>query len=294
MSVFSGGTLPGGLLGQVRDQVQGALGNAAKGGGAGGMDLGGMLPGLLGAGALGGIAGVLLSGKSMKKMAKGALTVGGGVAAGALVWNLYRKWSGARENAAPVENSGRTGGGYPGQAGPGAGSGAGFGGGTLAGGGSGYPGAGPQGAPATSRVPQAGAHAPQSLSAAPAEGEPDPMLFLEAMVAAARADGVIDENEQARIRAVVEDMCPGRGADAVIAPLLNRPIDPAGLAARVRSRDEAFAVYKLSCLMLEVDHFMERAYLDALAQNLGIGAVTRTQLESEAEEARLELERNLE
>ncbi|SBV91282.1 conserved hypothetical protein [uncultured delta proteobacterium] len=231
------------ILSSVKEQLQGAIGGNSGNNGGG---LAGMAPGLLGAGALGGIAGALLSGKSMKKMATGALAVGGGVAAGALAWNLYKQWSSGRGDATPVAG---------------------------------------QGIPAA--VPPAPAIASSgALSGTPGGAEPDGMLFLEAMIFAARADGHIDAREQARINSMVEEMMPGQGAKEAVESFLNRPIDPRTLAGRVHSPQEAHAVYKLSCLMLDVDHFMERAYLDMLAQNLNIDQVTREMLELDADAAR--------
>ena len=201
---------------------------------------GSMLPGLLGAGALGGIAGALLSGKSMKKAAKGALTVGGGAAAGALLWTAYKAWT-----SGPRPEAGQ-------------------------------------------RAAAWHASGPEVFETSPAvsaAAEPDGMLFLEAMVSAARADGHIDEEEPRRLRAMVAPLYPGRNMDSIVRPLLSRPIDPADLAARVGGPDEGRAVYMLSCLVLDVDHFMEPAYLDELAQCLGIDRTTQKQFEREAEAA---------
>ncbi len=83
----------GANLGNIGNTVNSALGgntaasikNAASGmGGVGG---------LLGSAAIGGLMGALFSGKKAKKLAKGALVVGGTAAAGALAWNFYQKWA---------------------------------------------------------------------------------------------------------------------------------------------------------------------------------------------------------
>ena len=52
----------------------------------------GGLGGLLGSAALGGLLGTLMSGKTARKVAKGALMVGGTAAVGALAWKFYQKW----------------------------------------------------------------------------------------------------------------------------------------------------------------------------------------------------------
>lgn len=250
MNTFFNGS-PGSVLGSVKEQLQGVMSGKAGNKGDG---LGGVAPGLLGAGALGGIAGALLSGKSIKKMATGALAVGGGVAAGALVWNLYKQWSSGRGDATPVAGQGI-----------------------------------PAAVPSAPAIASSGALSGASSGApygASGGAEPDGMLFLEAMVFAARADGHIDAREQARINSMVEEMMPGQGAKDAIESLLNRPIDPKALAGRVRSPQEAHAVYTLSCFMLDVDHFMERAYLDMLAQSLNIDQAARELLELDADAAK--------
>ena len=55
--------------------------------------LGGLggLGGLLGSAALGGLFGALMSGKTARKVAQGALMAGGTAAVGALAWKFYQK-----------------------------------------------------------------------------------------------------------------------------------------------------------------------------------------------------------
>lgn len=236
MSMFSNTGTAAAMIGSVRERLQETFNTRPDSAG----NLGSMLPGLLGAGALGGIAGALLTGKSMKKVAKGALTVGGGAAAGVLLWNIYKNWT-----SKPQPEAGR-------------------------------------------RAAAWHATGPEAFETFPAASpavEPDGMLFLEAMVSAARVDGHIDAEEQRRIKAMVAQLYPGRNMDSIVQPLLSRPIDPAALAARVANPDEGRAVYMLSCLILDVDHFMERAYLDELAQCLDIDRAGQRQLEREVNAA---------
>ena len=49
-----------------------------------------------------------------------------------------------------------------------------------------------------------------------------------------------------------------------------QPLDPAVIAKDVHTEEEALEVYLISCAVIDVDHFMERSYLDALAQALNI------------------------
>ena len=121
---------------------------------------------------------------------------------------------------------------------------------------------------------------------APAELDPTARLLLRAMVFAARADGHIDATEQERISKVVAQMAPGQDTNALLGQLLNAPIDPAALAAEIRSAEQGEDLYRLSCMIVDIDHFMERSYLDALAAALKISEARKGQLEEEARQAK--------
>ena len=84
-------------------------------------------------------------------------------------------------------------------------------------------------------------------------------------------------------------MLGGQDASAMLARLQNETIDPAKIAAQTRTPEQAEDVYRLSCSVIDVDHFMERGYLDALAQSLGIGNARKGELEAEASQARAAL-----
>lgn len=271
-------TLAGGLQGSVGEKLSGALNNSGLGGmggklsgamnnaGLGAMgeklsgalggqsglpNLGG-LGGLLGAGALGGLLGTLMSGKTAKSVAKGALVVGGTAAVGALAWNFYQKWS---QNAAANPQQ-------------------------------------PQSAPqATAPVNPSGWSAklnplPEQSPAALPPADTKALLLLEAMVFAARADGHIDAKEQEHIHNAVAAMFPGQNMTALMDTLLVKPLDPSLLAAQISTQDEAHDLYRLSCMIVDVDHFMERSYLDGLAAALGLSTENKVTLEQEVLQAK--------
>ena len=48
-------------------------------------------------------------------------------------------------------------------------------------------------------------------------------------------------------------------------------------------------LYRLSCMIVDIDHFMERSYLDALAAALKISEARKGQLEEEARQAKAQL-----
>lgn len=45
---------------------------------------------------------------------------------------------------------------------------------------------------------------------------------------------------------------------------IEQPLDPQRLAQGVRNEEEATEIYFLSCAAIDIDHFMERSYLNAL------------------------------
>ena len=104
------------------------------------------------------------------------------------------------------------------------------------------------------------------------------------MVFAARADGHIDDKERANIHNAVESLFPGRDMAQVLDTLLNKPLDPASLASSIANHDEARDLYRLSAMIIDVDHFMERSYLDGLAAALKIAPEEKAALDSEVEE----------
>lgn len=92
-------------------------------------------------------------------------------------------------------------------------------------------------------------------------------LLVRAMVAAARADGHIDGAERQKIQEYLTEQGQSDTARWIDAELA-RPLDPHALAREVTDMELATEVYLASLLAIEVDHFMERGYLDELARAL--------------------------
>ena len=245
---LAGNTSPLGDLGNMGTTASDAFGklkdaatNTNLAGSLGGVG------GLLGAGALGGILGVLMGGKglgkTLGKVGKGALMVGGTAAAAGLAWKLYQKWSATQPTAQP---------------------------GTMS---------APAGAPHS-----ATGNAPLPLPSA--QADPAGLLVLEAMVFAARADGHLDDNERRAIHETMNALFPGTDVATCVDGLMNRPLNPQDLARRVQDREQAMDVYRLSRLVISVDHPMERAYLESLAEAFGLTDAERLMLDDEVEQLR--------
>ena len=167
------------------------------------------------------------------------------------------------------------------------------------------PGAGPMGGPPPPPPPAATApppppstgSAPLSPPAAPAVGMPaapvasvPPGLdsaalavrMLQAMVAAAHADGVMDEAEE---RAVLDRL---RGADLdqeekfFLLDQLHRPKTIEELAAGITDFAVARTMYLLAATAVAIDTEAERAWFDRLARQLGLSREVQVFLEGQA------------
>lgn len=120
--------------------------------------------------------------------------------------------------------------------------------------------------------------------ATPSAIEPDAIeararTLLFAMVAAAKADGHIDEEEHSAIAAEIEDLPPSvRG---LLGEAIAAPSDPEGIAARVEDGQEAREVYAASALLCGRDHPEEVDYLDRLARALALPDDEARRIEAE-------------
>lgn len=95
------------------------------------------------------------------------------------------------------------------------------------------------------------------LKGEPAEARAN--VLLQAMVAAAQADGDISESEQALIAA------EGGEATQDLSVLLAKTPDPKAIAALATTEQERLEVYAVSCRVANGLNPKERDYLDALA-----------------------------
>jgi uncharacterized membrane protein YebE (DUF533 family) len=93
-------------------------------------------------------------------------------------------------------------------------------------------------------------------------------LMLRAMIQAAKADGEIDADEQAKIMDTVGDDADADDI-AFVRDQLAAPVDIDGLAADTPEALKA-QVYSMSLMSIRVDTQGEAQYLDALAKALGL------------------------
>ncbi len=104
----------------------------------------------------------------------------------------------------------------------------------------------------------------------PSDLEGKAMLMVRAMVAAAKADGVIDAEERGKILEKLAAAGAGETERAFVAAEMEAPLDLDGLVNDVHDRMTAAEVFAASALAIDVDTDAERAYLESLADRLGL------------------------
>lgn len=96
------------------------------------------------------------------------------------------------------------------------------------------------------------------------------LVIMRAMIAAARADGRIDDAERARIADRLHQAGLGSEAESFILAELDAPMDLDAIVAAAQSDAQKVELYTASRLAIEPDTRAERGYLDLLAGRLNL------------------------
>ena len=233
-------------LGLLQGQNPASVPQASSGqrppGASSGTDWGSFGAGAATGAAATGALGLLLGSKQAKRYAGKALKYGGIAAVGLMAYRAYTQWQA----------------GQAGQAGQAA-----------------VPAQGPgQAAPAA--LPTV-----DRLSGPALEAHSQAMLV--AMVAAAKADGHLDPRERGLLDAELARLAADHAQKAWVEAELQRPLDPAQVAQAAQGDPaRAAEMYLTSLLVADEQSFMERAYLDELARQLGLAPGLKAQLEAQA------------
>ncbi len=91
---------------------------------------------------------------------------------------------------------------------------------------------------------------------------------VTALVAAAKADGHVDERERELIEGEFSKLSSDQELQHWLQAELNKPLDPAEVARTATTPEMAAEMYIASVMLVDQEHFMERAYLDELARQL--------------------------
>lgn len=87
--------------------------------------------------------------------------------------------------------------------------------------------------------------------------------LILALVFAAKSDGHIDAKERAAIDQQLREAGVEEQGRVLIEQAIEQPLIH-NARYRVRNEEEALEIYFLSCAAIDIDHFMERSYLNAL------------------------------
>lgn len=224
--------------------------------------------GSFGAGAATGAAatgalGLLLGSKQAKRYAGKALKYGGIAAIGLMAYKAYSQWQDQQQRQAGQQ-------GQPGQPMP-AGTRPADAGGWATG-----PTAAAGALPAPRTVDHLGG----------AEAEAHSQAMLTAMIAAAKADGHLDARERGLLDGELGRLAADHALRQWVEAELQRPLDPAQVARAAQGNPALAAeMYLASLLVADDQSFMERAYLDELARQLGLAPDLKARLEAQVAEA---------
>jgi len=120
-----------------------------------------------------------------------------------------------------------------------------------------------------------------NLLSAP-EVEQHSRAMLMSMIAAAKADGHLDERERGLVEAELQRSAADDDARRWFEVELRRPLDPAEVARAAGTPEMAAEMYLASLLVADETSFMERAYLDELARQMKLPEGLKLELERQA------------
>lgn len=96
------------------------------------------------------------------------------------------------------------------------------------------------------------------------------LAVVRAMIAAAKADGVVDAAERGRIARRMDEAGLGPAERQAVEGFLDRPLDLESVVQGVDSAELAAELYAASALAVHPANRAERSYLDLLAARLGV------------------------
>jgi uncharacterized membrane protein YebE (DUF533 family) len=103
-----------------------------------------------------------------------------------------------------------------------------------------------------------------------AAGEMFTLSLVRIMIAAARADGHIDDSERAAILGKLKTSGMNEEVQSFIDHEISNPVDLDGLVASAVSEEQKVELYTAARLTIAPDSRAERGFLDMLAGRLGL------------------------
>lgn len=125
--------------------------------------------------------------------------------------------------------------------------------------------------------------APTRFEALPApQQEQHSQAMLTAMIAAAKADGHLDERERGLLQAELQRVQADEATYQWAAQAIEKPASAAEVAALAQGPEMAAEIYLASVLVVDESNPAERSYLDDLAQRLRLAPSLKADLEAKA------------
>ena len=122
-----------------------------------------------------------------------------------------------------------------------------------------------------------------SFEALPApQQEAHSQAILAAMIAAAKADGHLDERERGLLQAELQRVQADAATQQWAAKAVDQPASAADVAALAQGPEMAAEIYLASVLVVDESNPAERRYLDDLAQRLRLAPSLKADLEAKA------------
>lgn len=110
-------------------------------------------------------------------------------------------------------------------------------------------------------------------------------LIIKAMIAAAKADGHVDQQEMERIESTLKQAGADQQLQSLLHAELNKPLDPVEVARLAQSPQQASEIYLASLIVVDEQNFMEKAYLQELAKQLQLSPEVTFQLKQQLQGA---------
>lgn len=121
---------------------------------------------------------------------------------------------------------------------------------------------------------------PQTIDRLPAaQVEQHSQAILKALVAAAKADGHIDDRERQLIEGEFTKLDNDQELQHWLHAELNKPLDPTDVARAASTPEMAAEMYIASVMLVDEENFMEKSYLDELARQLKLEPGLKVELE---------------
>lgn len=133
-------------------------------------------------------------------------------------------------------------------------------------------------------LPPAGAPSVEGtvfLPSSKPERDTTSLAILTAMIAAAKADGHIDAEEQKRIFAKLDEAPMDSEAKAFLMDELRKPLDIDAIVKLATTHELAVEIYAASCMAIDPDDAAEQAYLAMLAARLKLMPELKAAIEKE-------------